>query len=215
VLTYILQWKNKRDVDNIPDLLSQWDQLVLNNIDTVNYHMNDPRIIEDLANVLNMNVNPLKSAIQEKDKHRVELELNKISNRYNNQISNKNRGRDTLNNLLLASSILNDYNIGLANITNTEQCNRLNKRIRELQKRVPKANINAKINDYMRWSDGLYAALLCTKHLTSLNGLQELIPVRVRATNNLARGTIEEQTTLLISAVRESIVDAKKADKDS
>jgi hypothetical protein len=67
-----------------------------------------------------------------------------------------------------------------------------------------------KINEYWQWSEGLYSMLLTFKPSILMPGLQELLPSKVVAGSAMMQTIFEEQTSVLISAVRESIIKYKE-----
>lgn len=207
--TYYFDWRRKKSVDNIPDLLSQIDQLTLDYIDNSDLHSDKPQeLLDDLGKLLNMDVSQLKRVALERNKEEAQYEFQRFTDRYSKYLNpSKTTKKDTVWNLLLIGSTLNEYGVGLANITDTEEYKKLYDRVKNLQRQVPTAEINMKINAYFNGSRGLYSTLLSTKPIEG--ELRALIPIRIRASNGMLRNIIEGQTAILISEVRESVQASK------
>jgi len=168
---------------------------------------------------LRLNVRQLRIAVDQNDEKQIEQEYEKVLKQYDKFLNPKKKGEDVQQDLLLVSAYLNARNIGLKQITDTQRYHRLRNRVKALQKMVPSAAINMKINDYWRWTEGLYCILLTTKPVVLAPTIGKKIPPKMIASAGTVRPRIEEATALLISAVHESIETYKerhkeKADKD-
>jgi len=213
-LTYFLDWRRKRNIDNLPELLSQLDQLTLDYIDGLVPHSKTPEaLVNDLANLLGMDIGQLKHAMLMQNHKLAQQEFYRLSSRYE-KLANLKKLPENLLTLRLMGGLMNEYNVGLAHITDVEEYRNLFQRIKRLQKRLPTAAITAKVTEYFSASDGLYSLLLSTKPFTNLSTLKELIPARERAHSLIMRSVIEGYTATLISAVRESIEKCKNKEKE-
>lgn len=213
-VTYFLDWMRRKNIDNIPELLTKLDKLTVDHIDEFNTESDKPEmLLDDLSKLWNVDIVRLKTAAREKNQRAIGEELERINGKFGDYVARRKGGKDVLTNLLLIAGTLDDYNVGLARITDTTDYHNLYKRIRNLQKQVPIVDVNTKINEYFRWSYALYSVLLSTKPILNLVELKELIPIKIRANNHLIRNTVEDQTATLISAVRQSILEAKQRDK--
>lgn len=212
-ITFLVDWNTRRNIYRIPDLLALIDELTLDLIDEYEFPKENEDVTDDLAKVIGTgDINQLKSAVREKRKSAVESELTRMNNHYNSLVNSK-KPQEALQNLLLTSGFLNSHDIGLKRVTNTPRYNRLYKTIKTLQKRVPSANINMKINEYWKWSEGLYSLILTTKPLMNIPGLKELMPPKYLASSSMMRPQIQDFTTVLISGVRESIESYKERER--
>jgi hypothetical protein len=213
-ITFLMDWNTRRNIYRIPDLLALIDQLTLDLIEDYKLPNETEDITDDLAKVIGLgDINQLKTAVKDKRKRGVELELTSITNHYSSLVNSK-KPQDVLQNLLLSSSFLNSHNIGLERVTDTPRYHRLYHKIKTLQRRVPSANINMKINEYWRWSEGLYSLILSAKPIMNISGLKELMPPKYLATSTMMQPQILDFTTVLISGVRESIESYKERDKE-
>jgi hypothetical protein len=213
-VAYYLKWQRSRSVENIPELLSQIDQIALDFIDDYIPESEKPEeLIDDLTSVLRLDSYQLKLAMKSKNKKRIEQELDRIVVQYERLLNPNKKTQETLTNLLLVASTLDDYHAGIGNIENSPKYQKLYSRIKTLQKRAPTVEISIKINDYFNWSRGLYCVILSIKPLTSQHEVNELVPARAKATAKMFRPLVESNTATLISAVRESIYKSKESRK--
>ena len=214
-LTYFLDWRRKKNIDNLPELLSQLDQLTLDYIDDFVPHSKTPEtLLNDLASLFGMDIGQLKHAMLTQNHKLAQQEFIRLSNKYE-RFANLKKLPENLLTLRLMGGLMNEYNVGLAHITDVEEYRNLSQRIKRLQKRLPTAAITAKVNEYSSASEGLYSLLLSTKPFANIGTLKELIPARERAHSLIMRSVIEGYTTTLISAVRESIEKYKNKGKKS
>lgn len=214
-ITYFVDWRRKKSVENIPELLAKIDQLTLQYIEAFDPPSKPEQVSDNLAKMLGLNTTQLKAAMRRQDQEGIELEYEKVMRQYQHKFANpSNKAPETIQNLLYMSAFLNDNEMGLKQVTATAEYQRLQDRVRMLQRMVPSPNINMKINDYWRWSEGLYCVVLTTRPFLFLPGIDKSrIPPKVRAANALMRPTVEQQTALLISTVRESIEQYKERNK--
>ena len=210
--TFAWDWQRKRSIESIPDLLARIDQLTLEYIDDFTPKSISLDIIRGLAKLIGAeaHVDGLIMAVEKGNKQKVEQELEEISKQYDRFVSPKKRTEDTLQNLLFISGFLNANNVGLECVTDHEKYHQLYTRVRYLQKMLPSAETNIKINEYWRWSEGLYSILLSIKPIVHMPKFDEMVPPKFTAGRQLMRPTIEGLTAIYISAVRESIQKYKE-----
>jgi hypothetical protein len=213
-VTFILDWRRKRSIDSIPDLLGIIDQLTLEYIDEFSPVVESQDDSDGIARILGLNVRQLRIAVDQNDEKQIEQEYEKILKQYEKFLNPKKKGEDMQQDLLLVSAYLSARSIGLKQITDTQKYHRLRNRVKALQKMVPSAAINMKINDYWRWTEGLYCILLTTKPVVLAPGIGKNIPPKMIASAGTVRPRIEEATALLISAVHESIEMYKERHKE-
>lgn len=212
IVTYYLDWQRKRSVDKIPELLAQLDKLTLDYIDNYSMVSTPETLLDDLASLMNMNISELKAAAHSGNSKRAEQAFGAFAEKYG-RYSNPKKFQDNIMTLRLAGGLMNEYDVGLASITNTPEYQRIYQRVRYLRRRVPSAIISSKINEYFHQSEALYSMLLSVKPFESLGKLREMIPARMRAHNDVLLPTLESYMDTLISAVRESINDYKQKDR--
>jgi hypothetical protein len=211
-LTYFLDWQRKRSVDKLPELLAKLDKLVLDYIE--NYDMpNVPEtLLDDLARLMDINIGELKAAARSGDKKQAEQAFFRFGQRYE-KYSNPKKFQDQIMNMRLAGALMNENNVGLTGITNTQEYQHIYQRVRNLRKRLPSQVISMKINDYFHQSEALYSMLLSIKPFESLGTLRNIIPARMRASHDVTFPIVEGHINTLISAVQESINDYKQKGK--
>jgi LPXTG-motif cell wall-anchored protein len=213
-VTFILDWRRKRSIDTISDLLGIIDQLTLEYIDEFSPIVGSAEDSDGIARILGLNVRQLRIAVDQNDEKQIEQEYEKVLRQYDKFLNPKKRMEETQQDLLLVSAYLNARNIGLQQITDTQKYHRLRNRVKALQKMVPSAAMNMKINEYWRWSEGLYCILLTTKPMLLAPAIGKKVPPKVIASATMIRPRIEEATTLFSSAVHESIETYKERHKE-
>lgn len=209
--TYLLDWQRKHAIDTIPALLAKMDSLVLDYIDAYVIPNTSEDLVNDLAKLMRLDITELKAAATSGNKNRAEQEFAKFVDKHNQRFNSKNY-LDNITNLCLAGAIMNEYKVGLIAITTTREYQNLYQKVRNLRRQLPSVVISRKINEYLSQSEGLYNMLLSVRPFEGMGSLKEVIPVKLRAYNNIVRPVVEGQTAMLISAVQESIDEYKNTD---
>jgi len=213
-LTYVLDWRRKRSIDSIPELLTRIDQMTLDYIDDYMSNTNTPKaLVKDLAKLAGVNIDLLLSAAESQNKMRAEQEFERFINRYE-RLANPKKVTENILTLRLMGALMSDYNEGLASLTTNEKYQNIYQRIKQLQRRSPSAEISTKVNEYFHQSEGWYSLLLSIKPFVHLGGLKQLIPAKVRALSNIMRPMVEGHTATLIAAISESIEKHKNRGKE-
>jgi hypothetical protein len=208
-LTFVVDWLRKKNIEQIPDLLAKIDQLTLDYIDKYVPNDDSEETSIGLAKLTGIETGQFRAAVALKNKNKIDDEADRIFKQY--EKSNRfKKVSENLQNLLYISAYLNANKVGLKQVTDTREYRRLYKRIKNLQRMVPSSETNMKINEYWQWSEGLYSMLLTFKPSILMPGLQELLPSKVVAGSAMMQTIFEEQTSVLISAVRESIIKYKE-----
>jgi hypothetical protein len=213
IVTYYLDWQKKRNVDKIPELLAQLDTLTLDYIENYRAVPTPETLLNDLAKIFNVDIGELKAAAFSGNKKRAETEFERFTNNFS-KYANAKKFQENIMTLRLAGGLMNEYHVGLASITNTQEYQHIYQRVRILRRRAPSAAISAKINEYFNESEGLYSLLLSVQPFASLGSLKEMIPARIRAQQDVTLPIIEGHLDTLISSVRESIDDYKHKNKE-
>jgi hypothetical protein len=213
VLTYLLDWRRKRSIDKIPELLARLDELVLDYIEGYDMPKVPETLLDDLARVLNLNIGELKAAARSGDKKQAEQAFTRFQQRYEGY-SNPKKFSEQIMNMRLAGALMNENNVGLDSITNTQEYQRIYQRVRALRKQLPSRTISTKINEYFHQSEALYSMLLSIKPFENLATLRDIIPARIRAGHDVTLPIVEGYIDTLISAVRESINEYKQKGKE-
>lgn len=215
-VTAFISWWYRRNITKILDILSQIDQMTLDYIDSYEPNLSPEEynsLLEELGELLDVKFERLKIAITTRSKTLIK-EFQRMCDNYTRLLDPSKKVSESLRDLLLMGDVLNEYGVGLANITNTPQYKRLNERVKELQKIAPSAETSIRINDYFNWSKGLYCLVLSTKPITNQPDINRLLPVRARALSGVFRPLVEGNTATLITAVRESIEKPKRSRKE-
>jgi hypothetical protein len=209
--TFIWDWRRKRRIESVPDLLGRIDQLTLDYIDEFVPAVVPQDISNELAELLDLDVHRLSQAVDKGDAIQVGEEYQKLLKQYERLLSPHRRTQDILQNLLLASALLNDNGVGLQQVTDKQRYHRLHNRAKALQKMLPRAAINMKVNEFWRWSEALYCVILTTKPIVLMPALaKKMVPPKARAASVIMRPAVEQITSALISGVRESIETYKE-----
>jgi hypothetical protein len=212
VVTYLLDWRRKRSIDKIPELLAQLDKVVLDYIENYTMPNISERLLDDLANLNNINIGELKAAARSGDRKQAENAFFRFGQRYEKYRDHK-KFQEQIMNMRLAGALMNEEHVGLVGIIDTREYQRIYQRVRDLRKRLPSQAVSGKINDYFYQSEALYSMLLSIKPFENLGNLRELVPARMRASREITFPIIEGHMNTLISAVRESIDDYKQKGK--
>jgi len=212
-LTYLLDWNRKKATDKIPELLAKMDGLVFDYIDNEIIQNSPEELVTDLAKLMNMNIDNLKSAAASGNRNRAEEEFAKFADTHSRRFNSKNFS-DNIMNLRLAGAIMTEHNVGLVTITSTKEYQKLFQQVRYLRRRLPSVVMSRSINEYFNQSEGLYNMMFSIQPFANIGALKDIIPVRVRAYSDVVRPIVEGHTASLINAVRESIDDYKHRYKD-
>ena len=107
-------------------------------------------------------------------------------------------------------SILDTYHAGIGRLKETKQYQKLDKKIKALQRQAPSAYISVKVNDYYAISERLYTLILGVKPLYEQPLLVAKMPAKVKAKKSQIRPVVEGQISNLIAGVREAILKHKE-----
>jgi hypothetical protein len=214
-ITFFTDWRRKKNVDSIPELLSKLDQMALDYIDAYDRQLSkedSDLLLRDTEDILRINFRTLRKAMEEKDRKRVQTEFQQLLAQISRVIDFKKDPGKSLNTLQVMAETLDEYKVGLANLQGVEGYQRIHGRVKGLQRRIAHQDTNVKINAYFNWSRGLYSLALTIKPLIS-SPERDLLPVSARAMKGMFRPMIQDHTTSLISAVSESIAKNKERRK--
>lgn len=213
IIAFITWWR-KHDVDNIPNYLCQLDEIVrdyVNNLKPETLNMDDLTLCtKDLGELWHINVNGMIEAFNQKDRIRISKFSSSASNQFTKMIDPKDRSNSALKNLLAASGIMDYHGVGLDVIKKTEKYQKLFAKVKRLQLIVPSAETSIKINEYLKWADGLYSILLGYRLIMDKPEVLDLLPAGERASTSYVGREIEGSTANIISAVRESLDKTKQ-----
>lgn len=208
IIAFITWWR-KHDVGNIPEYLSQLDLMLQNYVrdfDISGVKDEDIAAVSiDLGGMLKIDVWRMNELIQHRNKDLLKYQMTKTNSNVNKYIDPNNRTNDSLRLLLMISGTMNYRGVGLDILKNTDNYKRIYQKVKSLQRIVPSARANIKINEYFNWSTGLYSLLLGYKFITNKPDVMELLPPEERATTTFMGPQIEGSTATLISAVREAL----------
>jgi len=212
IIAFITWWR-KHDVDNLPNYLSQLDEMLrgyVNNLDIGSLDAKDLSLCSiDLGELWHIDVNNLYRMLQQKDKIRIQKYSISASNQFSKMIDPKDRSNSTLKQLLASSGIMNYHGVGLDRIRETENYRVLFTKIKNLQRLVPSAETNIKVNEYWNWSDALYSVLLSYRLIMDKPEILDLLPAGEKASTKYIGRQIESSTATIISSVRESLDKAR------
>jgi hypothetical protein len=208
IVAFITWWR-KRDIEKIPQLLSQLDEIAqayIRDFDTKTVNPQDIQAASlDFGEILKIDVWRFSTSLEHKDRMMIRKQAEDAQKKINAFIDPKNRNNDSLKLLLMMSGAMNTHSVGLDRVKMTYDYQKIYKKIKYLQRIVPSAETNIRINEYFNWSTGLYSLLLGYKYALDKPQLAELLPAEERATTTFITPQIEGNIATLISAVRESL----------
>lgn len=217
IIRLIMAWWYRRNIERIPDLIEKLDVMVSSYIDDFKFNLTEQEwksINRDYSNVLGIDLTKLESELlKENNKEGIQRAYDSVIRAYEKKLDPENKTTESLTYLGDMGSILDKYNVGLNNLKETEQYQKLDKKIKSLQRKAPSANISAKVNAYYRLSERCYILLLGVKPLLEQPTLSDRIPAKIYAKKSQIRPLIDGQIANLIAAVRESILKYKERKK--
>ncbi|MDD5701608.1 MAG: hypothetical protein PHU23_06100 [Dehalococcoidales bacterium] len=214
IVRLIIAWWQRRNIERIPDLIEKLDVMVSSYIDDFSFDLTEQEwkgINRDYSNVLGIDLTNLEAEIlKEHNKDGIGRAYDSVIRAYERKVDPENKTTESLTYLGDMGSILDKYNVGLNNLKETEQYQKLDKKIKSLQRKAPSAYISAKVNAYYTLSERLYILVLGAKPLLEQPNLSDRIPAKIYAKKSQIRPLIDGQIANLIAAVRESILKYKE-----
>jgi len=213
-----LDWMRQRDIERIPDLVEKMDILTSNFVDDFTPQLSEGEwrnLYRDYSVILGLNLDNLMNVLpKDYNKTLLEREFENINRAYVRKLDPQKKTEESLIYLGDMGSILDTYNVGLGRLKATPQYQKLDKKIKSLQRKAPSAYISVKVNDYYTVSERLYTILLGVKPLYEQPMLRELLPAKIKAKKSQIRPMVDGQIANLISGVRESIVKYKERNEE-
>lgn len=215
-LSLFIAWRQRRNIESIPDLIEKLDVLTSNYIDDFSFDLSKEEwksLNRDYGSVLGIDLSRLETELpKEHNQKSIDRAYESVVKEYERKLDPQNKAAESLNYLGDMGSLLDTYNVGLARLKETEQYQKLHKKIKSLQRKSPSAYISVKVNEYFTVSERLYIMLLGTKPLYEQPILREKVPAKVYAKKSQIRPLIDGQIANLIAGVRESITKYKERD---
>jgi hypothetical protein len=212
-VTLVLNWLHKRDVEKIPDLIEKLDVLTSNFVDDFKLKLSEEEwtnILRDYSSLLGLDFSGLEAAFKDGNKKKLETAFESFNRAYNRKLNPENKTAESLTDVGDMGSILDTYNAGFGCLKQTPQYQKLDKKIKALQRKAPSAYISVKVNDYYVVSEKLYTMILGTKPLYDQPLLAGKMPAKVKAKKSQVRPLIDGQISNLIAGVREAILKHKE-----
>lgn len=207
------RWQ-RHNIEQIPDLIEKLDVMTSSFVDDFKIELsteNWENINKDYSNLLGLDLSGLVAALQDgDDKRKIERAFEDINRVYARKLDPDNKTGDSLANLGDMGSILDTYNVGFGRLKETPQYQKLDNKIKSLQRKAPSAYISIKVNDYYLVSERLYTMILGTKPLFDQPLLVAKMPAKVKAKKSQIRPVVDGQISNLISGVREAILKHKE-----
>ena len=215
IFTLVLNWLQKRDIERIPDLIEKLDVLTTNYIDDFHFDLTEDeweKINADYSSILDIDLRGLEEVCRSPDTPRstIDRTYDGVCRQYMRRLDPKRQEEESLEYLGDMGSILDSHNCGFNKLKMTPQYQKLERKIKALQRKAPSAYISVKVNDYFIVSERLYVLLLGTKPLFDQPTLKDRLPAKVKAKKSQVRPIVEAQVANLISGVRESITKHKE-----
>lgn len=219
VVTLVLNWMQKRDIERIPDLIEKLEVLTSNYVDDFELKLNEDEwnnVYDDYGQILGVDFTRLKKALAEKrDKAALTREYEAVDRAYAKKLSFENKAEQALADLGDMSSILDSHGAGLAALKATPQYRRLEKKIKSLQRQAPSAYVSVKVNEYFTVSERLHYMVLGTKPLYENPAFTAIMPAKIQAKRSQIRPLVDGQVANLIAGVRESIIKYKERNMET
>lgn len=213
VILALYTWWRKRQIYKIPTLLYKLDNIFR---DYVNQYDPDKaaakdmdKLAEDLGELMHIAIYPARDALKRGDWKAIQLQ----TQRYTKTIGSldiKDNSTERLKLLMQISALMNEHNIGLSLVKDTPQYQKLFKEISMLERIQPSPYVSINIDNYFRWSDGLYSQLIGMKFITSKPDIFQLSPAEYRASAAYSKPVIEDYMDVLIAQVAESLQEKKR-----
>jgi hypothetical protein len=215
MVTLILNWKQKRDIERIPDLIEKLEVLVSNYVDDFELTLTKDdwlHLYDDYEQDLGIDLSGIKKILASGERNKTALtkEYEKIDRAYSKKLDFQTKTEQALTDLGDMSSILDGYKAGLRSLKDTPQYKKLEKQIKSLQRKAPSAYISVKVNEYFVLSERLHYMVLGTKPLYSHPELRDIMPAKIKAKKSQIRPIVDGQIANLIAGVREAIVKYKE-----
>jgi len=221
LITLFLNWKRKKEIEGIPDLIEKLDVLTSNWVNDFKIELSDDdwgKLNQDYSSLFGLDLTGLEKAIKEVkeggNKKNLERAFESVNRKYNQKLDPNNKTAETLSNLGDMASILDTYNSGFARLKETLQYQKLDKKIKSLQRQAPSAYISNKINDYYLISERLYTIVLGTKPMFEQPLFASNLPAIIKAKKSQIRPVIDSQISNLIAGVREAILKHKERNQE-
>lgn len=215
ICTLVLNWMQKRDIERIPDLIEKLDVLTTNFIDDFRFDLTEDKwkkVNADYSSILGIDLCGLEEVCRNPatPQKKLDLAYDGVCRAYLKNLDPQRQQEESLEYLGDMGSILDSYNCGLSVLKATPQYQKLEKKIKALQRKAPSAYISVQVNNYFIISERLYILLMGTKPLFEQQTWNDRLPVKVKAKKSQVRPIVEGQIANLISGVRESITKYKE-----
>ena len=221
LITLFLNWKRKKEIERIPDLIEKLDVLASNWVDDFKMELSEDdwgKINQDYSSLFGLDLTGLEKSMREVKegggKKNLERAFESVNRKYNQKLDPNNKTAESLANLGDMGSILDAYNSGFARLKETSQYQKLAKKIKSLQRQAPSAYISMQENDYFVVSERLYIMVLGTKPLYEQPLFAANLPAIVKAKKSQIRPVVDSQISNLIAGVREAILKHKERNQE-
>lgn len=207
IIAFVTWWR-KHNIGKIPLFLANLDNELLSFVSSFDIKKVDEKdstaVAIDIGEIIGIDVWRTSNALAHKDKRILAEQMKKGNQKILKNIDPNEKSHSSLQFLMTISGIMNQRGVGLDKLKETENYQSTYKKVKQLQKLVPSAEMNIRINEYFNWSTALYSLLLGYKFIENNKEMLELLPVKERASTHYIQPYIEQSTETLISAVRES-----------
>jgi hypothetical protein len=207
VLAFYTWWR-KKQIYKIPSLLYKLDSMIRDYVNQYNPSKipteDITKLASDLGELMHIAIYPLGNAIIKGDWKQVESQTSRYS-RTVGSTDIKNKSSDRLKLLMQISALMNEHNVGLKNIKDTPQYQKILTKINVLERIQPSPYVSINIDEYLRWSDGWYSQLIGMKFITGNPEIFQTSPAEWRATVAYSKPVIEDYMDVLIARVAESL----------
>lgn len=211
-ITYLVEWRKKKSVKYIPELLSQMDEKVKLLIELSPFPQDKAKgFVNDVAELFDIDIQRFKDAWETHNlaemKATIKEETDKFSKAH--QIPRSSLQpftimADLLRNL---SGLMDSHEIGLNSIKDNEY-KKLEVKLEMLKHRLRDSTAIKRVNNYLFWWEGLTSFLLLNHY--ALPYRVDLLPVKVKAVLPALQPLIQAAVDEYMGYIKDSVYDNKE-----
>ena len=209
VTTYVVDYKRKRNIRYIPELLRQMNRRLRHLIETAKISELDKmqNFFKDLAEIFEFDVLQLEAIANTGDPAQIRDAL-KVVPSHVIELMQSQPG-SLINYLIHLTGLMRHYGIDLR-ANKDEEYDILEKKLDTLQSRIQDTKTKTNLTTYILWRDSLYDFLLLQHYNAQCPISEEMLPAKAKALLPLTDPLVEITLEDLLSKVTESILGKSK-----
>lgn len=213
----IYTWWRRTQIHKIPILLYKLDGMLRNYVNHFNPEecVGDDvnKLCIDLGELMHIAIYPLGNAFLKQDKSKLLAQTERYRKTIGDPAESIKNGQSLIT-LMQISALMNEHHIGLTLVKSTPQYQQVLKMVGELERIQPDPQVSIKIDNYLRWADGLYSQLIGMKFITSKPTHFAILPAEWRAVVSYSQPVVEDYADVLIAQVSKSLNNSKDKEKE-